>query len=591
MTEDKQNREEESGSIIAGLPREENHGEEILTELQLPIQDTEDASFGDEREEETLFLHQVNQEEESGKVELGQNGMRSSIEVASDGKVHTGKREQSTGKTAMDQKRIEEANKGKKQDTQFPKQVAHEMRSGGENRLLDPSKPMWQALLIFVIPLMFSNILQSIGNTFSSILLGRGLGESALAASSTVFPITFFLISFVIGLGSASSVLIGQAFGSGNRERMKATMGTSLTFAFLLGLLAAVAGNLFTRELLLLIGAPVPLLGEAVPFAHIVFASLPFLFVYINFTTFLRGTGDSKTPFYFLLLNTALTLVLTPTFLFGWFGLPQLGVKGAALSNALAPLISFPLLIAWLRWKNHPLAPDRELLGKLRLDRQIVRLMIKVGLPTSIQMIFVSLSEVAVITFVNRFGTHATAAYGAVTQVINYVQMPAISLGIAAGIFGAQLIGAGRQDQLRKLVRSAVTLNYIIGIVLSGVVLWFSREILSWFLTDPSTLAVAEGLLVIVLWAFVIFGNSMILSGVMRSSGTVLWPTLIGIVSIWGVEVPVAFFLSRTIGLKGIWIAYPVAFLFSLTAQFVYYRFFWVNRTHRRFFDGAEPTA
>jgi Na+-driven multidrug efflux pump len=141
------------------------------------------------------------------------------------------------------------------------------------------------------------------------------------------------------------------------------------------------------------------------------------------------------------------------------------------------------------------------------------------------------------------------------------------------------------------LVRSAVTLNYIIGIVLSGVVLWFSREILSWFLTDPSTLAVAEGLLVIVLWAFVIFGNSMILSGVMRSSGTVLWPTLIGIVSIWGVEVPVAFFLSRTIGLKGIWIAYPVAFLFSLTAQFVYYRFFWVNRTHRRFFDGAEPTA
>jgi putative MATE family efflux protein len=453
------------------------------------------------------------------------------------------------------------------------------------------SGPMWLSLLFFLIPLMLSNILQSIGGTVSSILLGRGLGEYALAAASAVFPVTFFLISFIIGLGSASSVLIGQAYGSGNTERMKATVGTSLTFAFILGLFTAVVGNLFARELLELIGTPASIIPYSIGYAHVLFTGLPFFFLYINYTTFLRGTGDAKTPFYLLLFSTVLTIGLTPVFLFGWGGLPRLGVKGPALAMVVSAIITLIVTIAYLGWKRHPLALDRETIKKLRLDPQIVKLLIKIGLPTGIQMIFVSLSEVAVVTFVNRFGAHATAAYGAVIQVINYVQMPALSLGIAAGIFGAQLIGAGKQDRLRLLVKSAVMLNYVIGVLLTGIVYLFSRSILSWFLTDPATLSVAEELLYITLWSFMIFGNMMILSGVMRSSGTVFWPTLIGIVTIWVVEVPVAYLLSHIIGLRGIWMAYPIAFAFGLAAQYFYYRLFWINRQHQRFFDGPEPAG
>ncbi|MBN2910117.1 MATE family efflux transporter [Polycladomyces sp. WAk] len=462
-------------------------------------------------------------------------------------------------------------------------------RAHGLGRDATNSRSMWLSLLLFLIPLMLSNTLQSIGGTVSSILLGHGLGEYALAAASAVFPVTFFLISFIIGLGSASSVLIGQAYGSGNTERMKATVGTSLTFAFILGLLTAVVGNLFARDLLELIGTPASIISYSIGYAHVLFTGLPFFFLYINYTTFLRGTGDAKTPFYFLLFSTILTVGLTPVFLFGWGGLPRLGVKGPALAMVVSSIITLIVTIAYLGWKRHPLALDRETIQKLRLDPQIVKLLIKIGLPTGIQMIFVSLSEVAVVTFVNRFGAYATAAYGAVIQVINYVQMPALSLGIAAGIFGAQLIGAGKQARLRLLVKSAVILNYVIGALLTGIVYLFSRTILSWFLTGPATLSVAEELLYITLWSFMIFGNMMILSGVMRSSGTVFWPTLIGIVTIWGVEVPVAYLLSHTIGLRGIWMAYPIAFAFGLAAQYTYYRLFWINRQHQRFFDGPEP--
>lgn len=105
-------------------------------------------------------------------------------------------------------------------------------------------------MIPFLIPLIFSNALQSLGGTVSSVLIGKQLGENALAAASTVFPLTFFLISFVIGLGSASSVLIGQAFGSGNTEKMKETVGTSLTFSFILGVISLIIGWLFSDQLL-----------------------------------------------------------------------------------------------------------------------------------------------------------------------------------------------------------------------------------------------------------------------------------------------------------------------------------------------------
>jgi Na+-driven multidrug efflux pump len=128
-------------------------------------------------------------------------------------------------------------------------------------------------------------------------------------------------------------------------------------------------------------------------------------------------------------------------------------------------------------------------------------------------------------------------------------------------------------------VRAAVTLNYVIGGVLIAIVYAFGKPILSLFLVDPHTLDIAESLLRITLWSYLIFGNTAVLSGIMRSSGTVLWPTALSIVSIWGIEVPVAYVLSHgSLGLSGVWYAYPVAFVCSLAFQSTYYYFFWRRR-------------
>jgi putative MATE family efflux protein len=216
------------------------------------------------------------------------------------------------------------------------------------------------------------------------------------------------------------------------------------------------------------------------------------------------------------------------------------------------------------------------------VDWKILGAVVKIGVPTGVQVIMVSLAEIAVLSFVNRFGSDATAAYGAVNQVASYVQFPAISIGIAASIFGAQCIGARREDKLGSVIRSAVGLNYVIGGTLILICYAFAWLILGAFITSEHTLQIAHALLMITLWSYAVFGNSAVLGGVMRGSGDVIFPMLFGIVAIWGVEVPAAYFLMQRFGLDGIWMGYPIAFCAGLAMQFTYYEFVWKRKTHER---------
>jgi putative MATE family efflux protein len=445
---------------------------------------------------------------------------------------------------------------------------------------IDDTKPIWRTLLIFVIPLMLSNVLQSASSTLNSVYLGQLIGVKALAAASGIFPLIFFTISFFIGISNGSTVLIGQAYGANNVDRVRAIAGTTLTLALGLGIISGVAGGLFAEPLLHLIGTPADIFSLALTYTRVTFFSLPIFFVYLGYTTFMRGVGDSQTPFYFLIVSTVLGMVFTPALIRGWIGLPQLGVASAAIASTASTFIGLIGLLVVLGRRNSPLAFNGAMLRALRIQPAIIAELLRIGLPTGIQFVMASLSEIAVISFVNRFGSTATAAYGAVNQVVSYVQFPAISIGIASSIFGAQSIGAKRYDRLMNIVQSGVTLNYVVGGILIALAYTFDYAILGAFVKDAHTIAIAHDLLVITLWSYVIFGNNSVLSGVMRSSGTVLWPTLISVFSIWAVEVPVAYVLSQhtSLGLRGVWLAYPVAFIVGLIGQYTYYRFVWRKR-------------
>ncbi len=445
-----------------------------------------------------------------------------------------------------------------------------------------PARPLWKVFMIFLVPMMASNVLQSLSGTINNIFLGQMLGVHAVSAVSSFFPILFLLISFVIGLGSGASVLIGQAYGANEMMRVKAVTGTTITVSIALGIIIAVFGGPFTQTMLRLVGTPPDILADATEYARVFLYSVPLLFIFILYTTITRGVGDTSTPFLALLFASGIGLALTPALIRGWWGLPMLGVASGAYATIVSFFLTVVALVPYLLWRRHPLAPDRALLRHLKVDWKLLVLLLKIGIPTGVQVIMISLSEIAVLRFVNAFGSGATAAYGSVIQIVSYVQLPAISIGIATSVFGSQAIGRGDSAELGRITRTGIELQFIITGALIALTYAFSRSILRLFITDPAVEDIAQDLVRLTLWSYLIYGFVAVISGVMRSSGAVFWPTTLFILAIWGVQVPASYFLSRIMGLDGVWIAYPIAFIAMLILQSAYYRLVWRKQTHMR---------
>ncbi|MCB2017550.1 MAG: MATE family efflux transporter, partial [Hydrogenophaga sp.] len=427
-----------------------------------------------------------------------------------------------------------------------------------------------------------SNILQGLSGTLNGIYIGQMLGTHALAAVSGMFPIVFFFVSLIIGLGSGASVLIGQAWGAREPHKAKRIAGTALTLGAVIGLAAAVVGTLFARQAMGALGTPADVLDDATAYARMMMLFMPLLLVFILLTQLLRGVSDTVSPLLALLVSTTVGLALTPLLIKGWIGLPPLGIRSAALAGFISQLAALAFLAVRLRRMGHVLAPDRELWQDLRLDREILAKVMRIGLPTGLQMVVISMSELVILSLVNRHGSMATASYGAVTQIVNYVQFPALSIAITASILAAQTIGAGRTERLGAILKTGLGMNAVLtgSLVLLGYAL--SGVVLGLFLTQEGVLAQAQHLLHLMLWSILVFGFQAVIGGIMRASGDVLVPMAISVFCILGVELPVAYWLDARLGLPGIWIAFPVAYVAMLVLQTAYFRTVWRHRKVRK---------
>ena len=442
--------------------------------------------------------------------------------------------------------------------------------------------PLWKTFLVFLAPMMLSNILQALFGTINNVYLGQMIGVDALAAVSVFFPVMFFFVAFVMGLSSGATVLIGQAWGAGEPGKVRAVAGATLTVALLCATTIAVFGGVFSRPLLIALATPPDILEEASAYARIMMITMPLTFVFILLTAMLRGVGDTMTPLLALTISTTVGLAVTPALIRGWLGLPRLGVASAAWASAASSLLTLLWLAANLRRRHHPLAFDAAFLRTMRLDGALLGKVMRLGIPAAVGMVVMSLAELVLLGLVNGFGSGATAAYGAVNQVMSYVQFPAMSIAISVSIFGAQAIGRGNADRLGSIVRTGLVMNLVLTGGLVALAYLFSRAIMSFFIIDAAVLDLAQGLLHIVLWSSVLFGMATVFSGMMRASGTVLMPLLISIFAIAVIEVPVAVILSRAIGIEGIWAAYPITFAAMFILQMSYYMLVWRKRTIRR---------
>ncbi|UPT88403.1 MATE family efflux transporter [Bradyrhizobium barranii subsp. apii] len=443
-------------------------------------------------------------------------------------------------------------------------------------------KPLWTTFLRFLAPLVLSNALQSLFGTVSNVYLGQMIGVDALAAVSAFFPVMFLLFAFVMGLSTGATVLIGQAFGAGEHGRIRIVVGATLAIGLLLSLSVALVGGFFSRQLMTMLATPPDILDQASAYARIMLLTMPLGFVFLLMTAMIRGVGDAVTPLLALALSTTIGLILTPMLIRGAFGIPAAGITSPAWAAAIANALTLLALAAYLLRTKHALAPDAALRRHLRLNRAVLGNILGIGLPSAVGMVVMAIAELVLLGLVNGFGSDATAAYGAVNQVMGYTQFTAMSISIAVSILGAQAIGGGDRTLLDGIVRTGLMFNIVLTGGLVGLIYLAPRTVLGLFITDSAVLDLAAGLLHIALWSSVPFGLATVFSGAMRAAGVALAPMLLSIFAIVAIELPAAVILSRTIGLEGVWAAYPIVFCAMFVLQMGYYLAVWRRRAIRR---------
>jgi putative MATE family efflux protein len=447
-----------------------------------------------------------------------------------------------------------------------------------EHQPLVKQQKLWKTFLIFLLPLIATNILQNLSGTINTIFVGQMLGVHAIAAVAVFFPILFCLMAFVIGLSAGATVLVGQAWGAKNVEKVRCVVGSTVYMTLIGGTLIAFLGVFFTKSILLALGTAPDVLHLSVPYVQWMLAGSPLLFIYIIYTSILRGVGDSTTPLIASAMTIGTGLIITPVLILGKFGFPQLGIIAPAIATTIGFLIALIFLYIYLNRTDHPLRPDLALMKHVRHQPELSKIILRLGIPTGIQMMTTSIAGLVIVGLVNRYGADATAAYGAVNQVLNYIQFPALSISIAASIFAAQAIGAGKSELLNKVTRTALGMNIAITGTLVTLAYLFSKYLMALFITDPQVVVLGQQLLFIVLWSILFFGASAIFASIMRASGTVTVPMIINIVAILFIEVPFAYLFSEWWGLKGIWYAYALAFVSLCILQGLYYQFFWKKK-------------
>ncbi|OTL32532.1 MATE family efflux transporter [Acinetobacter pittii] len=438
---------------------------------------------------------------------------------------------------------------------------------------------LWKTFFVFLLPLIATNILQNLSGTINTIFVGQMMGVDAIAAVSVYFPILFLLLAFIIGISTGTTVLVGQAWGAQNIEKVQSVVGSTLFMTIIGGIITAILGVFFAHDILELLGTDPKVMHLALPYVQWMLAGSPLLFVYIIYTSILRGVGDSTTPLLALALTSVIGVTITPILLKGYFGFPALGIIAPDIASIISYIAILIFLAIYLNKKNHSLRPNRQLLQHIRHNPELSKIILRLGVPTGIQMITTSMAGLVIVGLVNHYGSHATAAYGAVNQVLNYIQFPAISISIAASIFAAQAIGAGKSDLLARVTRTALGMNFLFTGALIALGYLFSKYLMALFITDPTVVVLGQQFLFIVLWAILFFGAGTIFASIMRASGTVTVPMLINISAILFIEIPCAYWFSSMWGLKGIWVAYALAFVSLCIIQGLYYQFIWKKKT------------
>lgn len=445
-------------------------------------------------------------------------------------------------------------------------------RARRDGRLLEG--PILPRLIEFALPMLGGNLLSSMNASVNQFWVAHLLGVTDITAIGNANAVMFLMLSTVMGAVMVANIMVAQQYGAGDLKLVKRTMGTATTYFVVASLLLSTTGGFFAPHILAAMRTPAPAQGEAIVYLRVVFAAMPFMYFFQFLQMTQRGVGDSRTPFYFMALAVVLDIALNPFLIAGIGPFPRLGVAGSAASTLIGQGASLVLLVIVLYRRRSVLMLRGRELRLLWPSADLMRPLILRGVPMSLQMLVMTASGSVMIALVNAFGAITAGAYVGATQLWNYVQMPAMAIGMSVSSMAGQNIGAGQWARVDRIARAGLGLSVAITIVVTAIIYALGPLPLYVFLpAETNTIGMALHINRTVLWAYIVYNTTFALSGIVRSTGAV-WPQLsILIVSMIGVRVSFAYAFSHRLGADAVWWSFPLGSIASALLTGLYFRF------------------
>ncbi len=439
-----------------------------------------------------------------------------------------------------------------------------------------------KALIRLSIPLILTNILQTAYNLTDTFWVGR-LGAKAVAAVSLSFPIIFIMVSLGMGLAISGSIMTAQYKGAGEQKRINHIATQTLISVFVFSIFLSLIGYFLSPILIGFMKVESGVYKDAVGYLQISFLGMSFMFLFMVFQSLMRSIGEVKLPFYIVLSTVLLNLLLDPLFIFGWKEIvPAYGVKGAAFASIGTQILA-ALLGLYILWKGNK--GIKIILKKYKPDLSLLKKMIKLGIPVSIEQVSRSLGIFVMILLVTGFGTLALASYGIGSRILSFVIIPAFGLGMATSTLVGQNIGAQKYSRVKQTIRLSLSIAFLTMFVLGILFFVFAADIAAFFIPkDLATIKESAVFIKHIAVSFGFMGILIVLVGAFRGAGLTKISMLLTLFSVWILRFPLAYVLSKytSLGLEGIWISYPVTnFVTAILGLIILWKYHWLTRSKK----------
>ena len=420
-------------------------------------------------------------------------------------------------------------------------------------------------LIDFALPLLVGNIFQQLYNTVDTWVVGRYVSNEAYAAVGTVGPIVNMLIGFFMGLSSGAGVVISQYYGAKRHEDVSRTVHTSIVMTLILGVIFTGVGLTMTPFMLQLMKTPENVLPQSTAYLSIYFSGILGLMLYNIGAGILRAVGDSKRPFYFLvvcaLMNTALDLVFVLVL--------RMGVEGVALATILSQAVSAILVIITLLRTDECIKLE---IRKLRLHWDMLKKIFRVGIPAALQMTITAFSNVFVQSYINFFGDNCMSGWTTYAKVDQLLFLPMQSIALASTTFVGQNLGCNQVERAKKGVTRALVLAMCSTVLLMIPVLIYAPQIVAFFNSKEEVVYYGSMLLRWLSPFYVLCCFNQIYSGALRGAGNSKAPMIIMLASFVAFRQVYLFLMSRICNeVLPIAMSYPAGWLLCSTLTFIYY--------------------